>query len=58
MWAMHNMSGKNLLPDGCQFLMPDCSAIRGASQQYAANWKAAQVFRRISRAPSRDPKAG
>src|SRR4030095_6955527 len=27
--AMHNISGTNLLPEGCQFLMPDCSAISG-----------------------------
>jgi hypothetical protein len=32
-----NIARGNLLPDGCQFLMPDCSAIPGASQQYAAN---------------------
>ena len=40
-----NIQAKTCLPDGCQFLMPDCSAIQGASQQYAASWKAAEVFR-------------
>jgi hypothetical protein len=50
--------GKNLLPGGCQFLMPDCSAIPGESQQYAVNWMAAHVFRCTWRAPSKDPKAG
>src|SRR2546423_7639864 len=45
-----------LLPEVCQFLTLNCSAIQGAPQQCAANGNSASLSRRTSPGSTRDPK--